>query len=382
MKKFIFQNETKYINGEGVTAKLGKEIASAGFKKVMILAGGGSIKKNGVYDEVTKSLNEAGIDFLEKWGVPPNPTLEHAREALVALKESGAEAILAVGGGSVIDEAKAIAAGYFINDIWDAFDGSAKIERAVPIYVVLTISAAASESNRNSVLTHTEKNLKWAIHHQSLQPIAAFVDPTHQFSLPFRQTINGTFDAFSHIMEVYCTGTENDEVTLAVSEALMRSLIKACDTLKENPKDYHARANLTWGVTMALNGITKCGIGGDWSVHAIEHGVSGLFPSVTHAEGLAVITPAWILHMADANPYLFKRWAKNVFDADTIEAGVDKLLKKLRYWGGPTKMSDLGVEPEYFEKIAELTCSQGNPGALKELDKKAIIGILEKTNEL
>jgi alcohol dehydrogenase YqhD (iron-dependent ADH family) len=382
MKKFEFQNETKYINGQGVVAKLGKEVAAGGFRKVLILAGGGSIKKNSVYDDVTASLKEAGIEFSEKWGVSPNPNLEHAREALDEVRKSGAEAIIAVGGGSVIDEAKAVACGYYLDDIWDAYENPRLITKALPIYTVLTISAAASEANRNSVLTHVEKNLKWAINHKSLQPVASFVDPTYQFTLPFRQTVNGTFDAFSHILEVYCTATEDDEITLAVNEAIMRTLITSCHKLQNNPEDYHARANLTWANTLALNGITKCGIAGDWSVHAIEHGISGLFPRVTHAEGLAVITPAWILFMSQSNPYLFKRWAKNVFGANTVEEGIARLLTILRSWGAPTKMDDLDISPEHFPKIAELTCMQGNPGVLKELDKDAIITILESTNKL
>jgi alcohol dehydrogenase YqhD (iron-dependent ADH family) len=382
MKTFIFQNTTRYYNGKGVTAKLGCEIEEIGVKKVLLLAGGGSIKNNGAYVATVSSLQKAGIEWVEKWGVIANPLLEHAREALELLKENECEAIVAVGGGSVIDEAKGIAAGYYQDDIWDPYVGKTRISQALPIFAVLTLSATASEANANSVLSSEEHKRKLPVGHSSLMPIASFVDPTFQFTLPWNQTVNGTIDSLSHIFEAYFTATLADEVTLALNEALIRTLIKSCDILQKNPEDFDARANLSWASTMALNGLTKCGIGGDWACHRMEHAISGEYHHIAHAEGLAVLTPAWIHYAAQSNPDVFERFARNIFGAKTIMEGIRALVDKFKSWGAPTSMNDLNVSDEDFEKLAEIATGHGAIGSVIPLDKNDVIEIFELSNAL
>ncbi len=382
MKTFIFQNTTRYYNGKGVTAKLGCEIEELGVKKVLLLAGGGSIKNNGAYAAVVSSLSKAGIEWVEKWGVVANPLLEHAREALTFLKEHECEAIVAVGGGSVIDEAKGIAAGYYQDDIWDPYIGKTRISQALPIFAVLTLSATASEANANSVLSSEEHKLKLSVAHSSLMPVASFVDPNFQFTLPWKQTVNGTIDSLSHIFEVYFTATPDDEVTLALNESLIRTLIKSCDKLQKNPKDYEARANLSWASTLALNGITKCGIGGDWACHYMEHAISGEFHYIAHAEGLAALTPAWIHYAAQSNPNIFRRFARNIFGMKTVTDGIKALVDKFNSWGAPTSLNDLKIPAESFEKLATVATASGVIGNVIPLEKQDVIEIFKLSNAL
>jgi len=224
MENFTFFNPVKLHFGKGQIAKIGKEIATSGLRKVLIVAGGGSIKNNGVYDQVTESLKENNIAWAEYWGVSPNPTLTQAKAGIEALRNNCCQAVLAVGGGSVIDLSKAIVAGVYFDDIWDAYQFGSSITKALPLFTVLTISAAGSEMNTNSVLTNEKSNLKLAIHSPVLFPKCSIIDPSVQFSLPWKETVNGGVDSLSHIFEVYFSGTDQ-ETTLSISEGLMNSII-------------------------------------------------------------------------------------------------------------------------------------------------------------
>ena len=292
MENFSFHIPTRLEFGRGVFGKVGAELRGAGIKKVLLLAGGGSIRANGVYDEVTKSLREAGVKCVEVWGVKPNPVISKVDEAVGVAKRDKAQAILSVGGGSVLDSAKAAAAGVYLPKAWDAFEGR-EIVKALPIYAVLTLSATGSEMNQFAVVTNADEKKKWAIAAPALFPRVSFLDPAAQASLPWRQTACGAVDALSHIMEYYSVGRRQD-TAISVNTALSCAVIRAADTLKETPGDYAARANLAWAATLALNGISGAMLdGGEWSTHTMEHAVSALHPTVAHAEGLGVLFPAW-----------------------------------------------------------------------------------------
>ncbi|MBC8495389.1 iron-containing alcohol dehydrogenase [archaeon] len=377
MSDFVFQNPTKIIFGKGKISLIGDEIKNNGYKKVLLLAGGGSIKKNGVYEQTIKSLDAAGIGWVESWGVKPNPELNKTNEAIRLAKKEEVDSILAVGGGSVIDTAKTIAAGYYVDDVWKCFEGTQNIDKALPIFTILTISATGTEMNCFAVLTKEEEHKKWHIDSHLLYPKVSILDPETQFTLPWNQTANGAIDALSHIMEFYFMGTK-EETALALDESLMRTIIKVTDTLKNNPSDYEARSSLAWAATLALNGISGAMLHyGDWSTHTLEHGVSAFKTDVAHGTGLAILFPAWIAYCKDANLDTFKRWAKNVWNADSVEEGVLKMKAKYAEWETPISLTEIGVKEEDLEEIRNITINRFKKfGALKQLDGEDVLEIL------
>jgi len=376
MDNFDLHNPTKLIFGKGTIGRIGGEIRSGGHRKVLLIAGGGSIKNNGVYDQVTSSLKRSGIKWDEAWGVRPNPVLSKVREIIKAAKETGGEALLAAGGGSVIDSAKAVAAGVYMDDVWDAFESDRSIEKAMPLYTVLTISATGTEMNQYAVVTNEEEKKKWNMSGPALYPKVSVVDPSVQATLPWGQTVNGALDAMSHIMEYYFMNGES-ETTLAFDESLMRSIMKMTDKLKTTPDDYNARANFAWGATLALNGTSGAGQkGGDWACHGIEHAVSAINPEVAHGAGLGVITPAWIEYCHSASPGIFSRWAENIWGEKDVKSGVAAMRAKIKEWGGATTLAELGIKESQVEEVASNAVDFGLTGSMKKLTKEDIAEIL------
>jgi len=376
MDNFTFQNPTKLVFGKDILKNVGKELATSGAKKVLLLAGGGSIRKNGVYDSVVASLKEANLEIFEYWGVQPNPVLSSVNDAITEAKHNGVDALLSVGGGSVIDTTKAVAAGFYIDNVWQAFEEGAYIKKALPLYTVLTLSATGSEMNGFAVITNDSESKKWAIGGPALYPKASFVDPSVQMSLPWRQTANGAVDALSHIMEFYFLGTD-EEANLALNESLMRTVIKVANSLQKNDQDYAARANLALSATLALNGVAGISLkGGDWSTHALEHSISALHPKVAHGEGLAVMFPAWISYQQKHNPQLFKRWASEVWKADNFDSGVIKMKAQYKKWGSPVSLGDLGLTATDIPALVENVLLAGRPlGQLNPLKKEDVEAI-------
>lgn len=376
MNNFKFYNPTKIIFGKNTIENIGIEIKNSHIKKVLLLAGSGSIKHNSVYEQTINSLKANNIQWEESWGVQPNPILSHARKSLEILKVSDCEAILAVGGGSVIDEAKGIAAGYYMNDIWELYEGNKDFDNALPLFVIQTLSATGSEMNSFSVLSNEVEKKKWSFGSPYSYPKVSIIDPSVQSSLPWRQTINGAVDTISHVMENYFGGT-NEESTLSINEALINTAIKTTDILQKDNDNYDARANLAWASALALNGLTACSmLGGEWVVHRIEHGISALFPNVAHAEGLAVLFPAWIRYVNHIKPIIFERWAKNIWDANSIEDGVIAFQNKLRQWNAPITLNDLGVKESDIEDIAENAFLLGEVGNMKSINYQDMVNIL------
>jgi len=294
MAHFEFYNPTKLIFGRGQIKRIGAEIKSFGVNKVIMIAGKASIKENGVYNLATKSLKAAGVEWKESWGVRPNPVLSKVRDIIEEAREFGAEAVLSIGGGSVIDSGKAVAAGCMTEDVWELYESKTPVTEAIPLFTILTISATGSEMNPYTVLTNDDEKKKWAVGGPALFPKVSIVDPSVQTGLPWNQTVNGAVDALSHIMEFYFMKS-SIETTLAFNESIYRTIIDVTDKLKDDPKNYDLRASFAWAATLALNGTCSAGHGfGDWGVHSIEHGVSAVFPEVAHGAGLGVIYPAWL----------------------------------------------------------------------------------------
>jgi alcohol dehydrogenase YqhD (iron-dependent ADH family) len=265
----------------------------------------------------------------------------------------------------------------YIDDVWKAFEARDQlVEKAMPLYSILTISATGTEMNRYAVITNEDQNKKWNVAGPALYPKVSIVDPSVQITLPWNQTVNGALDAMSHVMEYYFMGGRS-ETTLALDESLFRTIVKMTDELKSRPDDYESRANLAWAATLALNGISGAGQGGgDWASHGIEHAISALNPEVAHGAGLGVVFPAWITYCQDADPELFKRWARNVWGEESIEDGVSAMKAKIKEWGSPTTLAGLGVKRSQIRDIAVNAVEFGLTGALKQLNENDIVDLL------
>jgi alcohol dehydrogenase YqhD (iron-dependent ADH family) len=376
MDNFCFHNPTRIIFGRDTVIQIGGVIKACGFSRLLLIAGGGSIKNNGVYATVVRSLTEAGLTWVEAWGVRPNPVLSKAREIIDLARREQVEAVLAVGGGSVIDTAKSAAAGFFLPDIWAAYERQVEITRALPLFVVLTMSGTGSEMDPLAVLTNEEEVKKWVLRSPALFPVASIIDPTVQYSLPWSQTANGAIDALTHVMEYYFLGN-GAETTLALDEALMRTIIAMTHRLQQDPLSYEARANLAWAATLALNGLSGAGLlEGDFATHRIETAMSAVFPDIAHGAGLGVLFPAWILYIKDYNYTTFARWARIIWEAGSVEEGVERMRRTLQGWDAPITLGELGVREADIPAIVAAARKVGVLGKLKELTPEDIKAIL------
>ncbi|MDR0926875.1 MAG: iron-containing alcohol dehydrogenase [Ignavibacteria bacterium] len=379
MENFTFYNPTKILFGRNTISQIGNEIKASGVKSVLLLAGGGSIKHNGVYDTIVASLRANGIDFVEHFGVRPNPLVEHSNSGRALMQKHNLDGILAVGGGSVIDEGKSLASCYYLDNIWDAYEKKVVPDKGLPLFVVLTLSGTGTESNMNSVLSNAALQKKMTLYSPLHFPKVSIIDPSIQMSLPWHQTANGGIDAITHCMENYFTGTYQ-ETTIGILESLMRTLIKSLDALQVSPNNYEDRANLAWAAVLALNGVSGAGMnGGDWATHKLQHGISALYPEVAHAPGLSALFPSWLRYNYKLNEPQFARWAKNVWHCDSIEKGIAAMELKFKSWGSPICIRELGcVAKERLGEIVENTLGIAPViGGLKKLDRADIAKIYE-----
>lgn len=378
MKDFDLHIPTKILFGKGKFKLLGESIRQHGCEKIILIAGGGSIKdKNSAYEDVTRGLENGGIRWSECWGVRPNPTLAKVLECIDLARAEEVDGVLGVGGGSVIDTAKAVAAGVMVDDVWDLFSAKKPVYSALPVFAGLTLSGTGTEMDPFAVITKEDSLHKWNISGPALYPRLSAIDPALQMSLPWKETACGAVDALSHIMEFYFAGVFS-ETTLSVNEALTRSIVRVTDALKNSPRDYDLRADLAWASTLALNGISGAGQdGGDWATHYIEHAVSAYRPEVAHAEGLGVIFPAWISYVHEkTGDEVFSRWAREVWGVSEVKRGVSALRSKLREWEMPLTLSELGIERDDLGKIASKASEYGQLGYIHTLGEKEIMDIL------
>lgn len=352
MNNFSFHSPTEFVFGKDTENKTALLCRKYGATKVLIVYGGGSVVRSGLLQRVEQVLQEAAIPYVELGGVQPNPTDPKVYEGIDICRRESVDMLLAVGGGSVIDTAKAIAAGVpYQGDFWDFFAGKSVVKEALKVGVVLTIPAAGSEGSGNSVITRLDGLQKLSLRTpDALRPVFAVMNPELTFTLPPYQTACGIVDMMAHIMERYFTNTTGVEITDRMCEGALKAIIKEAAVVKEHPDDYEARANLMWCGTIAHNGI--CGVGRqeDWASHFMEHEISAVY-NVAHGAGLAVVFPAWLTFMAEHHPGKVCQFAERVWDVapatnpcDTALEGISRLKAFFSAIGMPVNFTQLGIE--------------------------------------
>ena len=387
MDSFSFYSPTEVVFGQNTVRAVGEHVSQHGVGSVLLVCGGGSIRHNGVYDTICTSLREAGVSWVEYWGVQPNPTLAQVEEGVQVALGAKVEGVLAVGGGSVMDCGKAIAAGYYLDDYWEQVETRKPVTQALPVFLVCTLSGTGSEMNPKAVITNEPEAKKWSLGGRCLHPKVAILDPSVQLNVPWHLTAGGGIDAMTHVMENYFagrlanerTGYFHQESTLQLNEGLLRSLRKSLDELQEDPECYAARANLAWAACWGLNGLTMSGLGGgDWTSHALEHALSGMFPHIPHGEGLAVLFPSWMEQVAEHVPDVFVRFAREIWNEETIMGGIDATRRAFAEWGAPTCLSYWGVRVEHVPALVKNAFAYRDLGRIVPLDEDAVTAIFSR----
>lgn len=360
MLNFNYYNKTRIIFGKDTHKEVGRHLKPY-TKKVLLHFGGESIKNNGVYMDVVESLQSNGIEFVELSGVKPNPRVSLVREGIKLCKEENVDFILAVGGGSVIDSAKAIAIGVeYEGDVWDFFEKGIKIKSALPLATILTIPAAGSESSTGTVITNEEKQLKLYCEVEFLRPEFSIINPEIYYTLPENQIANGVCDMMSHIMERYFTNTLHTDLTDGLCETTLKTIMKNALILKQDNKNYDAWAEIGFAGNIAHNGLLGLGREEDWASHDIEHELSAIY-DVAHGAGLAVVTIAWMKYVYKANLSMFVQFAVNImgvegsFRNEEIIAleGINRLKKFFVKMGLPVTLKELGIDDSNLEIMAK-----------------------------
>ena len=386
----MFYSPTEFVFGKETELQTGALVKKFHGTKALIVFGGGSVLRSGLLERVKESLDKEGIAHVEMGGVQPNPTDPKVYEGIRLGRREKVDFLLPVGGGSVIDTAKAIAAGIpYDGDFWDFFTGKAVPEKALRIGVVLTIPAAGSEGSGNSVITKTDGLKKLSLRTpEVLRPAFAVMNPELTYTLPAWQTASGITDMMAHIMERYFTNTADTEVTDRLCEGTLKAIIKEALTVIKEPENYGARANIMWAGTIAHNGICGVGCEEDWASHFMEHEVSALY-DVTHGAGLAVIFPAWMIYMADHNVRKVAQFANRVWDVPASEdkkamalEGVARMKAFLHEIGMPATFRELGIEnPDISALVCRLHENKGEfVGNYVKLDRQATRQIYETAN--
>lgn len=386
MLNFEFHNRTKIIFGRDTEERVGKLTKKYG-SKVLLHYGGGSIKRTGLYDKVVKSLNEASIDFIELGGVVSNPRVSLVREGIKLCRNENIDFILAVGGGSVIDSAKGIAAGfYYDGDVWELYTGEGEFNRCLPIGTVLTLPAAGSESSPGSVVTNEDGLWKKDIGSNELRPMFSILNPELTFTLPEYQTSCGASDMFAHVLERYFTTTENVELTDRMSEGIMKTIVTKAPLLMEKPKDYDLRAEIMWAGTLAHNDLVGTGRKQDWSSHMIEHELSGIY-DIAHGAGLSIIFPAWMKFVYKKDIPRFAQLANRVFDIeinprDLEETALKGIAAVENYYQSinmPIRLSEVDIDDTNFEEMSLKATNFGKHtiGGFVELESEDIVEIFK-----
>ncbi|NLZ48364.1 MAG: iron-containing alcohol dehydrogenase [Clostridiales bacterium] len=384
MDNFIFHNPTKIIFGKSTENKVGNEVKKYS-NKVLLCYGGGSIKKTGLYDRVINSLKENKIEYIELSGVKPNPRLSLVRQGIKLCREEDINFILAIGGGSVIDTAKAIAVGVpYEGDVWDFYMGKAKVKAALPVGTILTIPAAGSEASNSSVITNEEGWYKKGLTSNYILPVFSILNPELTYSLPAYQTACGAADMMAHIMERYFTNTENVELTDRLCEATLKTIINNVPKAIEAPEDYNYRAEIMWSATIAHNNLLNTGRIGDWASHDIEHELSALY-DIAHGAGLAIIFPAWMKYVYTHDLNRFLQFSTRVWDVDihfsspeeiALE-GINRMIEFFKSIGLPVSLTEVGINDDKFEEMADKCTNFGQHtvGNFVKLNREDIINI-------
>lgn len=383
MLDFTYNIPTKIIFGRDRIDELGQEIR-AYTDRVLLVYGGGSIKKIGIYQRLKDIFAQYSISYEEISGVKPNPSIESVRKGIDICRDNALEMVLAVGGGSVIDCAKAIACGvYYEGDVWEFFRRQASVGEALPLGCVLTLAATGSEMNGNSVITNYESEEKLHIGSPNLIPRFSVLDPQYTFSVPRDQTMAGTIDIFVHVLESYFSTVSSAFVQDRMAEALMKTVIHYGPVALENPDNYEARANLMWAGSLAINGLISLGKTGDWATHMIEHELSACY-DLTHGIGLAIVSPHWMQYVLnEVNAAKFAEYGRNVWsvnEADDMQAAKQAILRTAEFFssmGAPLSLAQVGIDASRLEEMARKAVVFGPIGSFKALEKEDVENILK-----
>lgn len=382
MNSFNFFNPTKIIFGENAINNLANEIKN--YKNILFTYGGGSIKKNGIYNKVIQILKNENKNVIELDGIMPNPRKEKVYEGIELCKNNNIDFILAVGGGSVIDCSKAIAIGSKTDkDFWQTFyiDWE-ECTDAIPLGTILTLSATGTEMDSGSVITDWENHIKTHYDSEHMFPKFSILDPSYTYTLPKEQTIYGSIDILAHVFEQYFSMPDESNLSDNLAEAIIRTVIDNLEIAIENPNNYNARANLMWCSTMALNGIIGLGKEQDWNSHQIEHALSGIY-DIAHGAGLAIVFPNWMKYVYKNSINKFKKYAVNIWNVDTKNKteeeialeGINKTKEYFSKVGAPVTLSEVNIPESDIDKIVETVILTGEGSYLK-INKEDIKNIL------
>lgn len=384
MENFNYSIPTKVYFGKGQIKNLGEAIKAYG-DKILLVYGGGSIKKIGLYDEMIKILNENKISVTEFSGIDPNPRIESVIAGIKLCRDNDIEVVLAVGGGSTIDCSKVIAAGVkYEGDPWDLVVDSSKIGEVLPIVTVLTLSATGSEMNGNAVISDMNKNEKIGVGHLNMKPKVSILDPEYTYSLPKKQTAAGTADIMSHIFEVYFNHTEGVFIQDRTAEGLLKACIKYGKLAMEEPTNYEARSNLMWASSLAINGLISYGTKGQWVVHPMEHELSAFY-DITHGVGLAILTPHWMKYVLnDTTVEKFKTYGINVWDIDKnldkyeiANKAIECTSNFFKELGIPSTLREVGIGEENLEEMARKSATPPMLGGFMPLNPEDVLKIFK-----
>ncbi|MGQ9473764.1 MAG: iron-containing alcohol dehydrogenase [Candidatus Caldatribacteriaceae bacterium] len=384
MKNFEFCNPTRILFGKGETDRVGKECGKFG-QKVLLVYGGESIKKTGLYSRIMQRLSGEGLEIFELGGIKPNPRIDRVREGVEMCQKYNIDLVLAVGGGSVIDSGKIIAAGTpYQGDPWDFFTGKGEIACRIPLGTVLTLAATGSEMNRNAVITNAETKEKLVVKNPVLFPDFSILDPENTLTVPQEHTVNGIVDMLSHVFEQYFHPTSETPLQDRLAEGIMKTVIEYTPRVLTNLQEYDTRATIMWCGTLALNHLIEAGVEGDWATHRMELELSGMY-DIPHGAGLAILFPQWMEYVLEVIPHKFAQFAERVWGIsgekkDPYELGKEGIVRTKQWFreiGAPITLREVGIGPENFSEMAERAVRKGPLGSVKKLGKEDVVRIYQ-----
>ncbi len=380
MDHFTYYNPTKVEFGVGKESLIGQHLAEARVKKVLLCYGSDRIKRDGLFDVVTKSLAEKNVQFVLCGGIVSNPVISKVREAISLARLHQVDAILSVGGGSVLDSAKAIAAGVpYTGDVWDLFIGKASIDSALPVFDILTLAATGSEMNSGAVITNEDTKEKFAIQSPLTFPKVSIVNPALMKTVSRDYLVYSAADIIAHAIEGYFTAVDQPRFHSRLVEAIINTVIENTEILLANPDNYAARAEFAWASTQALNGLIYSGTAGySYPNHMIEHALSALF-NVPHGAGLSVVIPAWMKWYQDRNPLQFERFAQNIFGLKTAEQGIAALENWFNKIGTPTRLAQLGITEAHLPATIDIVLTNAKWFGLADIYTKDVATTILKS---
>lgn len=385
MQNFVYNNPTRILFGRDMISRLGSEAAPYG-SRALLVTGTGSVRASGVYDRARTALESAGITCTDLSGVVSNPLLSKVREGVDLARSSGADMIVAVGGGSVLDSSKAIAAGAPADhDVWDFFTRAQRIDKALPVFAVLTLAATGSEANGGAVVTNDETREKFSAASIHTYPKVSILDPETTYTVSPAYSAYGAVDAVAHLLEPYFNNAnDNDAIQREITEAVIRSIRHAISQVLADPRHYDGRATLMWGSTLALNGLTQAGMGATgFPVHMIEHSLSALY-DVPHGAGLSIVYPGWLRHVLDEKSARIARLGRTVFGVEEASdraaalAAIDALTAWYREIGAPVRLGDWNIPAADIPAIAENAARLAQLWNLRRYTATEIASVLEK----